>query len=140
MCTQVRNPEDYRLTFRTPPGCNVSINCTSFVGIDINAGNNGVLDIYMEGLALGWVAVGFTKPDNNMVCAQLKKYGREFNFYCRFSFQPTWLPATETQQLTWLRFLTRTTFLFLSGTMWLTQLKMSSFSTALLMEPESHAR
>ena len=67
---QVRNPEDYRLTFRTPPGCIVS-NCTSFVGIDINTGNDGVLDIYMEGQALGWVAVGFTEtPD--MVCKNIE--------------------------------------------------------------------
>ena len=71
---QVRNPEDYRLTFRTPPGCIVS-NCTSFVGIDVNTGNDGVLDIYMEGQALGWVAVGFTKPNSNMVHATIKYYG-----------------------------------------------------------------
>ena len=56
---QVRDPEDYRLTFRTPEGCNVT-NCTSFVGIDTNTGNPGILDIYMEGEAQGWVAVGFT--------------------------------------------------------------------------------
>lgn len=57
---QIRAPEDYRLTFRTPPGCNLT-NCTSFVGIDTNVDNPGFLDIYMEGEALGWVAVGFTQ-------------------------------------------------------------------------------
>ena len=56
---QVRAPEDYRLTFRTPSGCNIS-NCTSFVGIDVNAGNGAFLDIYMEGEAQGWVGVGFS--------------------------------------------------------------------------------
>ena len=59
----MRAPEDYQLTFRTPEGCNVS-NCTSFVGIDVNEGNGGFLDIYMEGQALGWVAVGFTEEPN----------------------------------------------------------------------------
>lgn len=62
-CYQVRAPEDYQLILRTPPDCNLT-NCTTYIGIDINAGNNGFLDIYMEGEALGWVAVGFTQTRN----------------------------------------------------------------------------
>ena len=62
----MRDPEDYRLTFRTPEGCNVT-NCTTFVGIDTNTGNPGILDIYMEGEALGWVAVGFTATRNMVI-------------------------------------------------------------------------
>ena len=30
------------------------------MGIDTNAGNSGYLDIYLEGQADGWVAVGFS--------------------------------------------------------------------------------
>ena len=81
----MRDPEEYRLTFRTPDGCNVT-NCTSFVGIDTNTGNPGILDIYMEGEAQGWVAVGFTET-RNMVRRELlnnhianhigRKYWRE---------------------------------------------------------------
>ena len=59
----MRDPEDYRLTLRTPEGCSVT-DCTSFVGIDTNTGNTGILDIYMEGEAQGWVAVGFTATRN----------------------------------------------------------------------------
>ena len=35
-----------------------------FVGIDTNSGDPGFLDIYLEGMADGWVAVGFTKSPN----------------------------------------------------------------------------
>ena len=38
--------------------------CDLFVGIDINKGSNSYLDIYMDGNAHGWVAVGFSDtPD-----------------------------------------------------------------------------
>ena len=38
--------------------------CDVFVGIDTNVGNPDFLDIYLEGHADGWVAVGFTEtPD-----------------------------------------------------------------------------
>lgn len=56
---QKKNPEEYRLTFRNPPDCVVS-ECDVFVAIDTNAGDPGFLDIYLEGAAEGWVAVGFT--------------------------------------------------------------------------------
>jgi hypothetical protein len=45
--------------------------CTSFVGIDTNTGNPGILDIYMEGEAQGWVAVGFTAT-RSMVRIEMK--------------------------------------------------------------------
>ena len=38
--------------------------CTTFIGIDTNAGNSDYLDIYMEGTTQGWVAVGFTRTAN----------------------------------------------------------------------------
>ena len=66
----MRDPEEYRLTFRTPAGCNAS-NCTSFIGIDTNIGNPGVLDIYMEGEAQGWVAVGFTETRSMVRIARI---------------------------------------------------------------------
>lgn len=56
---QVRNPLDYRLIFREPSGCEPS-QCRIFIGIDTNTGNNSFLDIYMEGEASGWIAVGFS--------------------------------------------------------------------------------
>ena len=56
---QVRNPLDYRLRFREPAGCEPS-QCEIFIGIDTNTGNNSFLDIYMEGEARGWIAVGFS--------------------------------------------------------------------------------
>ena len=60
---QTKDPEDYRLTFRDPPNCIMS-KCDVFIGIDTNAGDPDFLDIYLEGQAGGWVAVGFTEtPD-----------------------------------------------------------------------------
>ena len=56
---QVRDPEDYRLTFRTPSNCLLN-ECNVFVGIDTNVGSPGYLDITMQGVAGGWLAVGFT--------------------------------------------------------------------------------
>ena len=55
----MRDPEDYRLTFRTPANCLLD-QCNVFVGIDTNAGNSDYLDITMQGVASGWLAVGFT--------------------------------------------------------------------------------
>lgn len=57
---QVRDPSDYRLTFRQPSGCKPE-ECTMFAAVDTNKGNSSYLDIYMSGKAQGWVAVGFTK-------------------------------------------------------------------------------
>ena len=57
---------DYRLIFQSPPNCTVS-SCEVFVGIDTNLGDPSFLDIYLEGEADGWIAVGFTKIAS-MVC------------------------------------------------------------------------
>ncbi len=62
----VRAPEDYRLQTLSPTGCSRA-SCDLFIGIDTNTGDNGFLDIYMEGTAAGWVAVGFSETPN-MVC------------------------------------------------------------------------
>ncbi|XP_064386736.1 putative ferric-chelate reductase 1 isoform X3 [Halichondria panicea] len=56
----VRAPEDYRLQILSPTGCSRA-SCDLFIGIDTNTGDDGFLDIYMEGTAAGWVAVGFSE-------------------------------------------------------------------------------
>ena len=58
-----RLPEDYRLIFSSPDGC-ARADCDIYVGIDTNTGNDSYLDIYLEGTAAGWVAVGFSETDN----------------------------------------------------------------------------
>ena len=51
----------FPVTFRTPTGCNRE-ECDMFVGINsITRNSSAYLDIYMEGTADGWLAVGFTK-------------------------------------------------------------------------------
>ena len=60
---QERDPEDYRLTFRSPPNCLLD-ECNVFVGIDTNKGNSEYLDITMQGVAGGWLAVGFSFTAN----------------------------------------------------------------------------
>ena len=59
----VRAPEDYRLQILSPTGCSRA-SCDLFIGIDTNTGDDGFLDIYMEGTAAGWVAVGFSETPN----------------------------------------------------------------------------
>ncbi len=59
----VRSPDDYRFVVSYPEGCSRA-DCNVFIGIDTNAGDNGFLDIYMEGTAEGWVAVGFSETPN----------------------------------------------------------------------------
>ena len=55
--------DDYRLTFRIPSNCPPA-QCEVFVGIGTNTGNSSYLDIYLEGQAGGWVAVGFSKTSD----------------------------------------------------------------------------
>ena len=52
-------PEDFRLIFREPAGC-VPSECDIFIGINTNTGNSGYLDIFLEGEAAGYIAVGFS--------------------------------------------------------------------------------
>ena len=59
----VRAPEDYRLQTLSPTSCSRA-SCDLFIGIDTNTGDDGFLDIYMEGTAAGWVAVGFSETPN----------------------------------------------------------------------------
>ncbi len=59
----VRAPEDYRLQTLSPTSCSRA-SCDLFIGIDTNTGDDGFLDIYMEGTAEGWVAVGFSETPN----------------------------------------------------------------------------
>ena len=60
---QEREPGNYRLIFRNPENC-ISSECDIFVGIDTNSGDDSFLDIYMEGSARDWVAVGFSDSQN----------------------------------------------------------------------------
>lgn len=55
--------EDYRLTFHIPSNC-APTQCAVFVGIGTNTGNSSYLDIYLEGQADGWLAVGFSKTSD----------------------------------------------------------------------------
>ncbi len=70
----MRAPEDYRLQILSPTGCSRA-DCDLFIGIDTNTGDNGFLDIYMEGTAEGWVAVGFSETPN-MVSKIIVLYAR----------------------------------------------------------------
>lgn len=63
---QMRNPEDYRLTFRQPPNCQLA-DCNIFVGIDTNTGDPSLLDITMQGVSGGWLAVGFSLSQNMVI-------------------------------------------------------------------------
>ena len=56
----VRSPDEYRFVRSHPEGCSRA-DCNVFIGIDTNTGDDGFLDIYMEGTAEGWVAVGFSE-------------------------------------------------------------------------------
>ena len=61
---QSTNPEDYGLFHRIPDGCNANTNCTYFVGLRVNEANDSYLDVYLSGVATGWVAIGFSKTAN----------------------------------------------------------------------------
>ena len=78
-----RSAEDYRLQFRSPEGCNIS-DCVHYIGIDTNIGDNDFLDIYMEGTAAGWVAVGFSETSSmvsllNVTLTESLLYYTEFH-------------------------------------------------------------
>lgn len=44
-------------------GCNRT-DCDLYIGIAVNSGDPGFIDIYMEGTAEGWLAVGFSDSMN----------------------------------------------------------------------------
>ena len=61
----VQNSSTYRISIRSPSGCNQSSNgCNYFLGINTNNKNSSYLDFTLEGKAKGWVAVGFSKTPN----------------------------------------------------------------------------
>ena len=64
---QTTDPEDYRLTHRTPPGCAPS-ECSFFAGIQTNEGDSSYLDFYLEGSAMGWIAIGVSATSNMVKC------------------------------------------------------------------------
>ena len=61
------SPEDYHLHFLSPNGCERT-QCSMYVAIDTNKGNDSYLDIYLEGLAQGWVGVGFGHSQSMVRC------------------------------------------------------------------------
>ncbi len=69
----MRNPANYRITARNPAGCEVA-DCSVFVGIDTNVADPRFLDIYLEGNARGWVAVGFTDSPSMVSIYKNNKY------------------------------------------------------------------
>lgn len=49
------------LVFRIPASCERASECDVYVEITANSSDTRYLDIYLEGVADGWVAVGFSK-------------------------------------------------------------------------------
>ena len=70
------------MTFRHPFDC-IQTKCDVFVAIDTNAGDPDYLDVYLEGAAGGWVAVGFTETAN-MVGRQIAT----FSCVCKNTVEP----------------------------------------------------
>ncbi len=94
----VRAPENYHLQILSPTGCSRA-DCDLFIGIDTNTGDNGFLDIYMEGTAEGWVAVGFSETAN-----MVSKINKIYCMHCLcvlHSFQRMWCLATDRETLLW---------------------------------------
>ena len=61
--TPTRLPTEYDTILRQPPGCGVG-DCDIFIGMETNEGSDAYLDVYMQGTAAGWLAVGFTVTPN----------------------------------------------------------------------------
>ncbi len=51
--------------FGLPEGCSGSA-CNYYVGLNVNQDNSSYLDVYLDGVANGWVAIGFSQ-DQQMV-------------------------------------------------------------------------
>ena len=62
-CPPLTSRGPYRLTHQIPAGCDQS-ECDYFLGISSNRDNNDLLDFTLEGVAEGWIAVGFSKTPN----------------------------------------------------------------------------
>ena len=60
---QSNGPQNYTVIARLPSGCEPSA-CDRFFGVQVNADNTSYLDLYMEGNARGWLALGFTLSAN----------------------------------------------------------------------------
>ena len=58
--------KDYNLEFGLPAGCTKD-NCAYYVTMGPNAEDGKFLDVYLQGTAEGWVAVGFSH-NVMMVC------------------------------------------------------------------------
>ena len=63
MPPQTAMPEEYSVIARSPSGCARS-SCDFFFAVQVNADNSSFLDLYMEGNANGWLALGFTTSPN----------------------------------------------------------------------------
>ena len=58
-CTVFQAIGSHNLVFGMPEGCNRS-SCEYYVGLSRNPSNPTYLDVYLEGNAAGWVAIGFS--------------------------------------------------------------------------------
>ena len=67
LCLPQMADSEFPLTFGQPAGCDRE-SCEVYAAMGPNAANPNFLDIYLEGTANGWVAVGFSK-DTHMVCS-----------------------------------------------------------------------
>ena len=63
---QSDDPLDYPLFRRDPEDCDANVNCMYFLGLRVNEGDDAYLDVYLSGMADGWVAIGFSE-DRRMV-------------------------------------------------------------------------
>ena len=100
----VRAPEDYRIRVTSPDGCSRS-SCDLFIGIDTNTGDNRYIDIYMEGTAAGWIAVGFSDTPN-MVGTGHQSYVRKSFTRVKLhliicSFRLMWCRVTDLGTVSW---------------------------------------
>ena len=66
-------------TVQQPDGCSRT-SCNVFVTMAANPFNSSYLDIYMEGTADGWVAVGFSNS-RIMVRLRVSDYMRHYKNY-----------------------------------------------------------
>ena len=69
--------EDYKLEFGLPLGC-AKDNCDYYVAMGPNAEDSEFLDVYLQGTAEGWVAVGFSHNQQMVCVCRLISINRQF--------------------------------------------------------------
>ena len=59
-----RQPTDYATIFRQPPECTDHTDCDIFIGMEPNEHDATYLDVYMQGEAAAYLAVGFSNTED----------------------------------------------------------------------------